>query len=324
MYLSRGVRVGVYSPWISHLLFADDCIVFSEASQGGAGRLMEVLNRYNQGSGQLVNKEKSAAFFSKNCSQDTKTEVCQELDIHKEALAERYLGLPTESGRSLSGLFEFLPAQVRRREALQHGLIKRVVDGNTTEIWRDRWIANHFDGRPITPQEDQVITTVSELLNANGDWNIETVRGCFLKIDAEAILRLPVGQGDHDVWAWDMEKSGIYSVKTAYKLLYKIKVEDQDCGDPEESIQHALIGCSVAKRFWHQVRLGTGVKVPGLNPETWATDIISGICSERDIAIILCSMRALWMMRNKRRHGEQPMNDHQAVTWARDTAHDLW
>ena len=100
MYLSRGVRVGVYSPWISHLLFADDCIVFSQASQGGAGRLMEVLNRYNQGSGQLVNKEKSAAFFSKNCSQDTKTEVCQELDIHKEALAERYLGLPTESGRS--------------------------------------------------------------------------------------------------------------------------------------------------------------------------------------------------------------------------------
>jgi hypothetical protein len=121
------------------------------------------------------------------------------------------------------------------REALQHGLIKRVVDGNTTEIWRDRWIANHFDGRPITPQEGQVITTVSELLNANGDWNIETVRGCFFKIDAEAILRLPVGRGDHDVWAWDMEKSGIYSVKTAYKLLYKIKVEGAHPETPSSS-----------------------------------------------------------------------------------------
>jgi ribonuclease HI len=98
----------------------------------------------------------------------------------------------------------------------------------------------------------------------------------------------------------------------------------EDCGDPEESIQHALMGCSVAKRFWHQVRLGTGVKIPSLNPETWATDIISGVCSERDTVIILCSMWALWMMRNKRRHGEQPMNDHQAMTWARDTAHDLW
>ena len=39
--------------------------------------------------------------------------MCQELDIHKEALAGKYLGLPTETGRSLSGVFEFLPAQVR-------------------------------------------------------------------------------------------------------------------------------------------------------------------------------------------------------------------
>jgi hypothetical protein len=35
VYLSRGVRVGVHAPWISHLLFADDCIVFSKASQRG-------------------------------------------------------------------------------------------------------------------------------------------------------------------------------------------------------------------------------------------------------------------------------------------------
>ena len=39
VYLSRGVRVGIHAPWISHLLFADDCIVFSEASQRGASRL---------------------------------------------------------------------------------------------------------------------------------------------------------------------------------------------------------------------------------------------------------------------------------------------
>lgn len=35
-HLSRGVRVGIHAPWISHLLFADDSIVFSEASQRGA------------------------------------------------------------------------------------------------------------------------------------------------------------------------------------------------------------------------------------------------------------------------------------------------
>jgi hypothetical protein len=75
MHLSRGIRVGIHSPWISHLLFADDCIVFSEASQEGASRLKDILEVYHCGSGQLVNRDKSTMFFSKNCTQDMKQVV---------------------------------------------------------------------------------------------------------------------------------------------------------------------------------------------------------------------------------------------------------
>jgi hypothetical protein len=46
-YLSRGVRVGIHAPWVSHLLFADDCIVFSKASQRDAARLQEILDTYS-------------------------------------------------------------------------------------------------------------------------------------------------------------------------------------------------------------------------------------------------------------------------------------
>lgn len=53
VHLSRGVRVGIHAPWISHLLFADDCIVFSEASRRGASRLDEILDIYSRGSGQF-------------------------------------------------------------------------------------------------------------------------------------------------------------------------------------------------------------------------------------------------------------------------------
>jgi hypothetical protein len=38
-YLSKGIRVGIHAPWISHLLFADDCLVFVQASVNGAARL---------------------------------------------------------------------------------------------------------------------------------------------------------------------------------------------------------------------------------------------------------------------------------------------
>ena len=96
------------------------------------------------------------------------------------------------------------------------------------------------------------------------------------------------------------------------------------CGDPEESIKHVLVDCTVDKQFWSQTRAATGLKIPNLNAETWATDLMSELCPKRDQAIIMCGMWAMWMMCNKRRHGELSMTVQQAVNWAKDTAFDLW
>jgi hypothetical protein len=114
VHLSRGVRVGVHAPWISHLLFVDDCIVFSEASQTRANRLQSILNIYSRGSGQLVNKEKSAIFYSANCQDDDKLQMSSILQIDNEALAEKYLGLPTALGRSTKEAFEYMPTRLKK------------------------------------------------------------------------------------------------------------------------------------------------------------------------------------------------------------------
>lgn len=95
------------------------------------------------------------------------------------------------------------------REALQAGLIKRVVDGASTGIWTDRWIAGHFEGRPITPRDGQSIEQVSDMITAAGTWNESLIRECLFPIDAETILKQPIGRGDHYFWAWDLERSGI-------------------------------------------------------------------------------------------------------------------
>jgi hypothetical protein len=107
MHLSRGVHVGIHAPWLSHLLFADDCIVFSEASQRGATRLQHILDIYSRGSRQQVNREKSVVFFSKNCLEVVKEVVWSELHIDTEALSDRYLGLPTALGHQLLKLLNF-------------------------------------------------------------------------------------------------------------------------------------------------------------------------------------------------------------------------
>lgn len=64
LYISRGVRVSRYAPWISHLLFADDCLVFTQATKKGAERVAAILDDYNKASGQLVNKNKSVVFLA--------------------------------------------------------------------------------------------------------------------------------------------------------------------------------------------------------------------------------------------------------------------
>ena len=55
-YISRGVWVSLNSPWISHLLFANDCMTFTQDSRRGAERIADILDMYNRGLGQLVNK----------------------------------------------------------------------------------------------------------------------------------------------------------------------------------------------------------------------------------------------------------------------------
>jgi hypothetical protein len=81
--------------------------------QRGADRLKEILDMYNRGSRQMVNRDKLAIFFSKNWTDESKDKVRNCLNIQKEALAEKYLGLPTSVGRSTKEVFEYMPARIK-------------------------------------------------------------------------------------------------------------------------------------------------------------------------------------------------------------------
>jgi hypothetical protein len=62
----------------------------------------------------LVNKDKSAIFYSSNCQNEAKDEVKEVIQIDKEALVEKYLGLPMALGRSTKEAFEYMPTRLKK------------------------------------------------------------------------------------------------------------------------------------------------------------------------------------------------------------------
>lgn len=67
---------------------------------------------YESVSGQTINKEKSAVLFSSNTAQDDRTEVKAALQIGRETMNDRYLGLPVHVGLSRVGTFKYLKERV--------------------------------------------------------------------------------------------------------------------------------------------------------------------------------------------------------------------
>ncbi|WVZ62259.1 hypothetical protein U9M48_012025, partial [Paspalum notatum var. saurae] len=83
-----------------------DSLLFFKASKVGAREICSILHIYCATSGQRINLDKSLIHFAKGCRSELKEEIKGELEVHNEALSERYLGMPTDVGSSINGSFQ--------------------------------------------------------------------------------------------------------------------------------------------------------------------------------------------------------------------------
>ena len=102
-------------PTVSHLLFADDSLLFFKANRESAETVTDVLNTYCQASGQRINMDKSSIHFAKGVSGGIREEIMETLDVHNEALSEKYLGMPTDVGTATNGAFKYLKDRVWKK-----------------------------------------------------------------------------------------------------------------------------------------------------------------------------------------------------------------
>ena len=111
----KGVAVSRRAPSITHMLFADDSIVFCRATKEECDRVVKVLMDYERDSGQKLNKEKTSIFFSKNTSREVKEYVKERFEASVCQHHEKYLGLPPLVGRGKRKAFNQIKDQVRRK-----------------------------------------------------------------------------------------------------------------------------------------------------------------------------------------------------------------
>jgi len=115
----QGFNVCRRAPTVSHLLFADDGLLFFRAAVAQTDLVKKALQRYCKGMGQLINYEKCLVLFNKGQDVQVINMVNNQLGIHRETFEAKYLGLPTPEGR----------LKVDRFDALSDRLMKGAVLG---------------------------------------------------------------------------------------------------------------------------------------------------------------------------------------------------
>lgn len=129
---------------MTHLFFADNIIVFLEGTRSNMEALKDILEKCEAASGQKVNLQKSFVFFGKGSQEELKAELKQVIGISTKALSERYLGLPTQVGRSKDETFKHVTESSKGKVGGWKGQGLQSQQGKF-------WLNHHFKQHLPTP-----------------------------------------------------------------------------------------------------------------------------------------------------------------------------
>ena len=89
----KPIKAGRKGPSITHLMFADDLLLFAEASIDQIHLISKCLEKFCLASGQKVNIQKTRILFSKNVHEDIRESICQTSGFAQTSNLSKYLGI---------------------------------------------------------------------------------------------------------------------------------------------------------------------------------------------------------------------------------------
>lgn len=109
---------GISAP--SHVLFADDVIIFCRGDKRNLARVLHFLEEYGLNSGQIINKAKSQVFISRHL-QRRRHSIIATLGISLGSAPFSYLGVPIFRGKPRAIYFRSIMDKIRVRFSSWHG-----------------------------------------------------------------------------------------------------------------------------------------------------------------------------------------------------------
>ncbi|KAK7245383.1 hypothetical protein RIF29_40223 [Crotalaria pallida] len=113
----KPIKAGRHGPLISHLMFADDLLVFEEASTEQLGRIMDCLEQFGLSSGHKINETKTSIFFSSNVDRSVANDIVNRSGFKWNKGIGSYLGSIDHGNRRKKECFKPLVDKLKNKLA---------------------------------------------------------------------------------------------------------------------------------------------------------------------------------------------------------------
>ncbi|XP_075088070.1 uncharacterized protein LOC142170146 [Nicotiana tabacum] len=204
-----GFGMPKWSPKINHLVYADDMIIFSSSDETSLMLIMRVLKAYEDASGQLVNKTKSAMYLHHLTDMEVVNKVERITGIHRNDFPIIYLGCPIFYARRKLEFYQPLITKVMDKLHSWQGKLLSVGEGLG---------ALYF----LVPQDfgiDENVHNVHDV-TLDGEWDVDRLFEMLPEDLAVHILekiKPPSPMQVLDRPFWMLETRGYFSVKSAWE-----------------------------------------------------------------------------------------------------------
>ncbi|XP_072971995.1 uncharacterized protein [Typha angustifolia] len=329
----RGIKIAKAAPPISHLMFADDLLLFGKANEKEAANFNSCQDLYYNWSRQAINFEKSAIQFSSKTSHGQKNIV---LNLVKN----------TKGKQKKSWVWSSI---VHVKNWVQQGARWNVGNRRSIAIIEDPWVPQFSLDHIQLPHG---VTHTNHLMEAR-NWKEELVRAIFPEDIALTILNIKVNQAAAAYLAkliWMYTPTGVFSAKSFYKVrcgadlasssnqstmkrLWKIIWHKNNsiprirtfiwrcvvdalpvlsvlnkhististtctiCKSENETIEHLLVGCNMARAVWFASSLGYKFDNSPSRMDLWIMELSNSFSTEQ-LSLAFSIIWAIWKARN--------------------------